>query len=205
MRNHAKILFQAVWYVVFAAAILFAAQAPENHTCGLSSPAVNISHKPLRPENPIFCKGNVWIDRFFYATGRLICDSSRGVRYLEHYVGFAGDRCALPPDGWVIRVQRSGTRCAGSVLQRIRCFSCGGRPFQSPRRINRPRHRGLSGRTGHAGRIVAGRSSASGMSGRRGLGGAQGPATGISRPPGPIPINNRFEQQVFIFRLMYVS
>ena len=40
-------------------------------------------------------------------------------------------------------------RCAGSVLRRLRCFSCGGRPFcrtaadLSHRRRNRPRHRGL--------------------------------------------------------------
>ena len=92
-----------------------------------------------------------------------------------------------------------GTRCAGSVLRHIRCFSCGGLPFLSHRRRNRPRHRGLSGRTGHADRIVAGRSSAAGISGREGFGGAQGAATGISRPHGRVAIQNRLNRQNVCF------
>ena len=50
----------------FCRTVFSAARAPGNHACGLSPPAVNISHTPLRSENPIFCKGNARIVRFFF-------------------------------------------------------------------------------------------------------------------------------------------
>ena len=49
----------------FCRTVFPAAQAPGNHACGLSSPAVNMSRTPLRSENPIFCKWNARTVRFF--------------------------------------------------------------------------------------------------------------------------------------------
>ena len=49
----------------FCRTVFPAAQAPGNHACGLSSPAVNIRRTPLRSENPIFRNGNTRTVRFF--------------------------------------------------------------------------------------------------------------------------------------------
>ena len=112
-------------------------------------------------------------------------------------------RLLLPTGFWVIgaRCCRTGgsgatvgTRCAGSVPRRIRCFSCGGRPLLSHRRRNRPRHRGLFRPDGTCRPHRRGEEQCGGHSRERNFGGARGPATGISRSTGRIAIQNRLNR-----------
>ena len=128
----------------------------------------------------------------------LACDSSAGERYPERQMGFAGDRCALLPDGWS---GRNG-RCAGSALWRIRCFPCGVRPFcRSAAEIGR-------GIAAFSGRDVPTASSRGGAVRRACPGGfvrANGSATDISRLRGPIGMRDLFEEKMFNFNLTYVS
>ena len=49
--------------------------------CGLSSPAVNLSHTLFRPENPAFCAENVRMGRhFMQLTGSLVRGAARTPR-----------------------------------------------------------------------------------------------------------------------------
>ena len=137
------------------------------------------------------------------------CGSSGGVGYPERHMGFAGDRCALLPDGWSGRNGRYAMRGIGPAAHPV-FFLRWPSLFAAPPRICRTAPeigRGiaaLSGRTGHADRIVAGRSGAAGMSGR-GLRPRAGPATGISRLRGPIGMRSPFDRKMFNFNLTYIS
>ena len=88
--------------------------------------------------------------------------------------------------GWVVRAQRSIRDARDRSCSVFDVFRAVAVPFcRTAAEIGRG-IAALSGRPGHADGIVAGRSSAAGMSGRGGFGGAQGAATDISRLRGPI-------------------